>query len=413
MNNNIKNTKRNLSIMFSIIVFFVVLFMWIIFFSAKYFRIINLEYKEFIKLTDTLSKRKIIIEDLIFMWSKFENLKELNYLKDIINNPWLISDFKPKWFFNYILFDRKGYIILSNIRDDIDLDFVDKILDWDDYKIKQHGWFLIKKVDINNFRTLLILKKIPYSFYNYLYDILWFTFISLIFWIIIYYISWIFIKKAFIPVEENINDMNNFIHNAWHELKTPISVMHSNVQLLDDMKTYDQNMTNEMKAELLRLNSIIDSLLKLSNIDKFKNKEKNNLKDILEEIIKDYNYKIKEKNIEMKLEVDKNIEIEAHKDYFYIFLSNLIWNSIKYNKNWWSINIKYRLWELIIQDSGIWISNENINKIFDRFYKVDKSRNTDWFWVWLSLVKKISEIYNWKIQVKSEIEKWTNIYIKF
>jgi signal transduction histidine kinase len=100
--------------------------------------------------------------------------------------------------------------------------------------------------------------------------------------------------------------------------------MHSNVQLLDDMKTYDQNMTNEMKTELLRINSIIDSLLKLSNIDKFKNKEKNNLKDILEQIVKDYNKSIIEKNIDVKLEIDNNIEIDANKDYFYIFLSNLI-----------------------------------------------------------------------------------------
>jgi signal transduction histidine kinase len=52
--------------------------------------------------------------------------------------------------------------------------------------------------------------------------------------------------------------MSNFIHNAGHELKTPISVIDSNIQLIDDMKIYNPEMTKELKIEVLRLNSIID-----------------------------------------------------------------------------------------------------------------------------------------------------------
>jgi his kinase A (phosphoacceptor) domain len=63
-----------------------------------------------------------------------------------------------------------------------------------------------------------------------------------------------------------MSDMKNFIHNAGHELKTPIAVIDSNIQLLRDMKTYDDSMMIELKEEVLKLNSLLDSLIKLSDI---------------------------------------------------------------------------------------------------------------------------------------------------
>jgi signal transduction histidine kinase len=68
---------------------------------------------------------------------------------------------------------------------------------------------------------------------------------------------------------------------------------------------------------------------------------------------------------------------------------------------------------LTIKDSWIWIKANEIEKIFDRFYKSDVSRNSQWFWIWLSLVKKIANIYKWKIDVESKEWKWTNFKIKF
>jgi len=54
-----------------------------------------------------------------------------------------------------------------------------------------------------------------------------------------------FITDIFIPVEENLNDMKNFIHNAGHELKTPISAISSNLQLLKVTKKYDKELVSE------------------------------------------------------------------------------------------------------------------------------------------------------------------------
>jgi signal transduction histidine kinase len=118
--------------------------------------------------------------------------------------------------------------------------------------------------------------------------------------------------------------MNDFIHNAGHELKTPLSVIDSNIQLIDDMKVYDKEMTLELKKEVIRLNSLIDSLVKLSDIDVFKKTEDVNLKNTINDIINDFKFKISESNIDIKVSITKSITVKANKDYLYIFLSNII-----------------------------------------------------------------------------------------
>jgi two-component system phosphate regulon sensor histidine kinase PhoR len=130
-------------------------------------------------------------------------------------------------------------------------------------------------------------------------------------------------------------------------------------------------------------------------------------------VLKNFEEQIKKKKLTVKTEIWDNILVQANKNYFYIFLSNIIWNAIKYNKNEGSIDINFTDWELSIKDSGIWIKKEELWKIFDRFYKTDISRNSSGYGIWLSLVKKIASIYNWQIDMESEEWNWSNFKIKF
>jgi len=118
--------------------------------------------------------------------------------------------------------------------------------------------------------------------------------------------------------------MSDFIHNAGHELKTPLSVIDSNIQLIKELKIYDEPMINELKNEVIKLNSLIDSLIKLSDIDLFKDLEPINLRDLVLEIINDFKYKIEDKKLILNIEIDKDIFINANKSYAYIYLSNII-----------------------------------------------------------------------------------------
>lgn len=412
MNANINKTKKHLTIVFSTIVFVVIFVLWIIFFSTKYYKESHIEKSEISTFSKIVESKEIDINTLWNIFPKFENFAPNWAWKGI--KPKRDDDFIPKEFINFILIDSNKKVLVNNIKENIDEEFLINIIENDKYlQLKQEWSYIIKKIKLEDKSTFIVFKKMRYDFYDYLEDIFWFTIISLLFSIFIYLIWIRFVNKIFVPVEENIKDMSDFIHNAWHELKTPISVIDSNIQLLKEMKTYDESMLDELKSEVVKLNSLIDSLVKLSDIDVFKDVEKINLKDIVDEILNDFKLEIEKKDINVNIKIKKDVFINSNKNYAYIYISNLIWNAIKYNKDSWLINIDYKWWILSIQDTWFWIKQEDINKIWDRFFKWDTSRNSTWFGIWLSLVKKIGDIYWWEISVESEVEKWTKFNIKF
>ena len=67
--------------------------------------------------------------------------------------------------------------------------------------------------------------------------------------------------------------------------------------------------------------------------------------------------------------------------------------------------------EFYIKDNWIWIKKEDLQNIFNKFSRIDK--NIEWFWVWLFLVKRLSDLYNWEIKVESKFWKWANFIVKF
>jgi len=413
MSNNITNTKKKLSIIFSIIVFVLIFILGIFYFSIKYINAYRFDMMEF-------QKELSIIE------TKYNTLEKLSSIKINLINPPIIKferedikefdkkDFWFKWALNILLFDKNNNILFTNIREDIEKEFILNILENSYFlNVQKYKSFMVKKISFEKDKNLIVFKKNIYSVDEYFEDIFWFTIIAMIFSFLVYFIWTKFVNKTFIPVEQNISDMKDFVHNAGHELKTPISVIDLNIQMMRDLKIYDDEMMLELKNEVIRLNSIIDSLVSLSDIDSLKDVQKNNLKEIISEINTYFSQKIKDKNIKINISIKENIFISANKDYFYMFLSNIIWNAIKYNNINWNIDILYNNNYLSIKDTWIWIDNKDINKIWDRFFKSDKSRNSEWFDIWLSLVKKIADIYKWKIDIKSEVDKWSEFIVHF
>lgn len=419
MNDNLRQTKVRLTIIFSVIVFCLVLFLELIYFSWKYYKEVKYEKDDFNSIIDFIQESKIDINTLIIFQDRFkrnriEKLKSIWLPPPETVEPVMKNILKPQNFINFIIIDKNNKIVWSDIKDDISLDIVNLALSKDQFlETTQKSWLLVKKIIIKpSWHTVILFKKLRYSFEDYLEDLFWFIIISLLFSILLYIVWYQFVDKTLKPVEANIKDMKDFIHNVWHELKTPISVIDSNIQLIKDMKKYDKEMTLEMKKEVIRLNSLIDSLINLTDIDLHKDSVEIKLHDILNEIINDFKSRITEKKLDIEINITKSVNIRANRDYFYMFLSNIVGNAIKYNKENWKIEISYNKWDLIIKDTWVWISKDDLPKIFDRFYKSDKSRNTDWFGIGLSLVKKIWDMYWWKIKIESEEDKYTKFIIK-
>lgn len=217
-----------------------------------------------------------------------------------------------------------------------------------------------------------------------------------------------------------------FFANASHELKTPITTIRGFSELISSGIVKDEDKiisySNTIKKEAIRMDNLVEDILQLSDLEEKGNKdiplENINIKDIIEETIEILDYKIYEKNIEINTQIFDDTIKSNHEDLLRIF-KNLIENSIKYNRDNGRINIVMKATNnkvsIRISDTGIGIGKEDILHIFERFYRVDKSRNNtiEGTGLGLSIVKRLIHKYRGEIFVTSTIDVGTTFTVVF
>ena len=411
MNKNLQNTKVKLTVMFTVLVFLMSIFLESIFFSIKFYNTFSLDNSQFTKQTSNVENRFKSVDMII---------KNFNISKRIFS-MWNDKLEHPKFGnsdLNILIIDKnKWKLVFSNVIEELNIDFVKKeFINAKYWKVEHDEWYFIKKIFLKDDKwsyEILFIKKAKYPFSYYVWDLLGFILITLLFSAVFYFVWFKFVSRNLKPVEENLADMQDFIHNAWHELKTPIAIINSNLQLIKELKSYDKDLIKEWLIEINKLDHLIESLVELSNINSSERIEKLDLKDEIKNIIKDFKNKSDKNWIKIKFtKIDEKILL-MNKQYFYILFSNIISNAIRYNREWWKIDIKLSKNKITIKDTWIWMSSDELGKIFDRFYMAKNSRNSEWHGIWLSLVKKIVDIYYMKIKVDSELWKGTTFTIEF
>ena len=184
------------------------------------------------------------------------------------------------------------------------------------------------------------------------------------------------------PVEDTFNKQKDFISDASHELKTPLAVIQANSDVLEGeignnkWLKYIQNETDNMG----KLISELLLLTKIENVDKLREPEKFNMSDHIELIVSSFESMAFEKNVKIESNIEKNIVTDTfNKDDITHILSTLIDNGIKHTEEKKKVIV-----ELIKSNNKIIINVKNKGeeipisereKIFDRFYRIDKSRN--------------------------------------
>ena len=217
-----------------------------------------------------------------------------------------------------------------------------------------------------------------------------------------------------------------FFANASHELKTPITSIRGFAELIssglinDKDKIIEYSMT--IKREAIRMDTMVEEILKLSSLEDIDENEmpleKLNVAEIIKEAVEVLDYKLYEKKIITNVDVHDVYIESVHEDILRVF-TNLIENGIKYNKDNGKIYISLRKVRnkavITIKDTGIGIKEEDLPHIFERFYRVDKSRNrkVEGTGLGLSIVKRIVMKYKGEISVKSTYNVGTEFTIKF
>lgn len=214
------------------------------------------------------------------------------------------------------------------------------------------------------------------------------------------------------------NMRTDFVANVSHELKTPLTSISGFVETLKLNENIDLSTRNRflgiIESESDRLKRLIDDILLLSFIEKKETKslELINIHEVFMEVYEMTSYFAKSKNINISYRLDnENIQILSNRDYIKQIFLNLVDNAIKYtpdNRNVW-IEIGYENNNLIIKvkDNGVGIPKEDINRIFERFYRVDKARSRDvgGTGLGLAIIKHIVKSLGGYINVKSELGK--------
>ena len=220
-------------------------------------------------------------------------------------------------------------------------------------------------------------------------------------------------------VELSVTKIKRFSNDVSHELKTPLTVIIGELELgLRKSRTEDEykEILNTSLDESKVLKELIDNLLFLSNMDdkRIKNKfEAIDVDEVLIDIISSFKILLEEKKINIEFVEFENINIQGNLQLIKVMLSNIVQNSIKYSNENTKIQITLKDNICIVKDYGIGIKKEYLNKIFDRFYRVDESRARGGYGLGLSIVYDICNLHDIKIEINSQYQKYTQVKFTF
>lgn len=214
----------------------------------------------------------------------------------------------------------------------------------------------------------------------------------------------------------------DFTANVSHELKSPLTSINGYAELIENklVKPEDTvHFARTIRLEGQRLLELIDNIIQLSKLDESSDDivlELVDIREIFEEVVAQNEYKIKEKNIDVSIWVEDETFVKANRNLLGELVTNLVTNAIKYNKDKGTIKLRAykadKKVKIIVEDTGIGIEEKYKDRIFERFFVVDKSRSSqDSTGLGLSIVKHIVEIHHGKIELDSQINKGTSISV--
>lgn len=208
----------------------------------------------------------------------------------------------------------------------------------------------------------------------------------------------------------------DLVANVSHELKTPVTTIKGFIEMLQEGDVYKPEDISKF-LEIIsrntdRLNAIIEDLLSLSRLEQseYINEiefEKQEILPIIKSVLRDLEFRAREKKIEIIYKCDKNLEANVNRPLLEQALENLVDNAVKYSDENKKVKIsavqKENHIEIKVEDEGCGIPQESIPRLFERFYRVDKSRSRDegGTGLGLAIVKHIAQVHNGSVEVLS------------
>lgn len=385
---------------FFIISSFIVLI--VIFFNIQSYQ------KEYNGIASNLSRMNDLVNNNHKITNKkSENAKEIPSID--LNNR-IIMDYN----FYTILLDENNNIIdkishnENNLSDDLMNEAKAIISDSQRSGIKISCLYLGKvayNLKLGSFLSIVDISSVQQRLLSILFMS---VFLLVLCFILTYYFSKKITDWITKPVEDSFNSQREFIANASHELKTPLAVIMASVDCLEVDKR-NEKWLNNLKMESERMNNLITRLLDLSKSENTLAKDGyklNNLSKIIEKRTLTFESLAYEKSIGVESNIEENIMFKCHQNDIEELVSIIIDNAIKhsYSNSKISVNLHREKSNTIVLDiinKGDEIKKEEYDKIFERFYRGDQSRNrnSNRYGLGLAIAKNI--VANHKGEIKA------------
>lgn len=218
--------------------------------------------------------------------------------------------------------------------------------------------------------------------------------------------------------EKNRSD---FFANASHELKTPLTSVKGFNELIM-LKSKDEEIkgfATHIEKESMRMLALIDDMLNLSKLENKKELKPVHvdLKEVTDDVFGTLSQFASEKNVMISVHGDGTVY--AEREHIFEVIKNLVENGIRYNNDGGKVDVRISTKKdktiLKVEDNGIGIDESNQTRIFERFYRVDKSRSreTAGTGLGLSIVKHAAELYNANVRLQSKIGVGTSVRVVF
>lgn len=243
--------------------------------------------------------------------------------------------------------------------------------------------------------------------------------------IVLFFVSLLLANRTIKPIKEAFEKQQQFIADASHELKTPLTIMRTNLDVVESNE--DESIKSQSKwlgfihSQIDRMSNLINDMLSLAKMDSseqgacFRDLD---LSMVLDGTLLSFEAAVFESDIELKTEIKKGINLYGDKDGFVRVINILMDNAIKNTPEGGSISVnldsdKSKI-KMTVKNTGSGISRENLEKIFERFYRADTSRTREsgGYGLGLAIAKSVVELHHGKIYAQSNLGSDTSFIIE-
>lgn len=252
-----------------------------------------------------------------------------------------------------------------------------------------------------------------------------FAVVGLIMLIVIYFLSRYFANRSIAPVREAFEKQKQFIADASHELKTPLTIINTNTDVLlanqEDTIENQAKWLHYIKSEAERMSGLTNDLLYLTQMDDSHSMPmhtKFNMSDAVESIILPMEAVIFEKNISLDYNIEPDLNVYGNCEQIKQVILILLDNAVKYSgmKGAVSVTLQRLNYDVLltISNTGEGIAPEHLDRVFDRFYRTDSSRarKNGGHGLGLAIARSIVEQHKGEIYAKSLVGEGASFYVR-